>query len=386
MNKKYIIFAPTYNENVGGAIAMHRLCHLINKLGGDAYLWDDGESNFKTCEAFDTPTIFTTNLQDYIVVYMDVVSGNPLSCPHIVRWFLNKPGFFTSNINYGANELYFFFQEVFKDPNYAAQHRLYVMYFIKNLYKNNRRKDRVGSCYMMRKGLGRTIVHDLNNSILLDGKPHHELALIFNRTKYFYCYDLHSAYTYFASLCGCIPIVIPQEELNEFEWQPEERLRYGIAYGNTVKQVEYAKKTTHKLAQLIAEFEQESEKHVENFISVSRKFFKGAQKSQEQLKNERLPYISGLKLAKNKIILFGASETLRTFNSVFTIEDIQFEFIIDNDSNKHGTTFLNKDVYNPNVLFKCDELFDVLITSSFHNEIKQQLASFDNIENIYSIF
>lgn len=386
MNKKYIIFAPSFDENVGGVIAMHRLCHILNEQGENAFLWHDEVSSFNVCSSFNTPTIFTKNLNDFIVIYMEVVSANPLNCPHVVRWFLNKPGFFTGNINYGENELYFFFQEVFKDPNYAANHKLYVTYFIKHIYKNNKREDREGSCYMMRKGRGRKIVHDLGNSIQIDGLPHDELALIFNKTKFFYCYDLHSAYTYFASLCGCIPIVIPQEGLSEFQWQPEERLRYGVAYGDTTQQVEYAKSTSNKLALLIDELELESNKYVENFISVSQTFFKGIKKSQKQIINEQFPYVSKFKSTKNKIVFFGASEALRTLVSVLNIDNIQCDYIVDNDFKKHGTIFLGKKVYNPNVLFESNDLFDVLITSSFHNEISTQLKLFSTVENVYSIF
>ncbi|MEM5549625.1 hypothetical protein WNY63_02600 [Pseudoalteromonas neustonica] len=386
MNKKYIIFAPSFDENVGGVIAMHRLCHILNEQGENAFLWHDEVSPFNVCSSFNTPTIFTKDLNDFIVIYMEVVSANPLNCPHVVRWFLNKPGFFTGNINYGENELYFFFQEVFKDSSYAAKHKLYVTYFIKHIYKNNKRGDREGSCYMMRKGRGRKIVHDHGNSIQIDGLPHDELALIFNKTKFFYCYDLHSAYTYFASLCGCIPIVIPQEGLSEFEWQPEERLRYGVAYGDTIQQVEYAKSTSNKLALLIDELELESNKYVENFISVSQTVFKGIKKSQKQLINEQIPYILKLKSTKNKIVFFGASEALRTLVSVLNIENIQCDYIVDNDLKKHGTIFLGKKVYNPNVLFESNDLFDVLITSSFHNEISTQLKLFSTVENVYSIF
>ena len=44
MVKKYIIFAPSYNENVGGSIALHKLCDLINRGGNEAYLYPYFES------------------------------------------------------------------------------------------------------------------------------------------------------------------------------------------------------------------------------------------------------------------------------------------------------------------------------------------------------
>ncbi len=36
--KKYIIVAPSYSVNNGGAIVLHKLCHIINQLDREAYL------------------------------------------------------------------------------------------------------------------------------------------------------------------------------------------------------------------------------------------------------------------------------------------------------------------------------------------------------------
>ncbi|NMP03418.1 hypothetical protein HHE94_11970 [Pseudoalteromonas arctica] len=383
--KKYIIFAPIYNENVGGAIAMHRLCHLINKLGGEAYLWHDGKSSFKTCETFDTPTIFTKNLHDYIVVYMDVVSGNPLSCPHVVRWFLNKPGFFTGKVNYGENELYFRFQDAFFHEHFYSQ-KLYVAYFVKQYYFNKKYSNRSGSCYMMRKGRGRKIEHDLKNSTLIDDLSHKETAEVFNRSKYFYCYDLYSAYSSFAVLCGCIPIVIPQVGLSEKDWQGDTRLRYGIAYGKSEKQLSYAKNTARNLTRLIEDLELESEKHVENFIFETQRYFSLEKKSKSQIESEKPTFYNKLKNSKNKIVLFGASESLRILQFSLEIEKIDWHYIADNNPEKSGGSLFNRRVFLPQDLFSKEEQFDVLIVSAFHEEIKSQLVRYENIKYVYSVY
>ncbi len=41
MNKidKFIIFAPTYDENIGGVILLHKLCHLLNANGIKSFLF-----------------------------------------------------------------------------------------------------------------------------------------------------------------------------------------------------------------------------------------------------------------------------------------------------------------------------------------------------------
>lgn len=386
MDKKYIIFAPNFDENVGGAISMHRLCHLINENGGEAYLWHDGQTSFNKCKDFNTPEIYTDMLDDFIVVYMDVVSSNPINCPHVVRWFLNKPGFFTNAINYGENELYVYFQKVFNHEQFHADTQLYVAYFMKHLYKNLGKKSRHGSCYMLRKGRGRVLVHNTDDSILIDGLSHQEIAEIFNNTKYFYCYDLHSAYTYFASLCGCTPIVIPEKCLPEEQWQPEERLRYGVAYGESNQQIQYAIDTAPDLAKLIDELEVESETNVKNFMDYSQKFFASTKKTSRMLKKEELTYFDLMKKSGNKIVFYGVSESLRTMYSVFNLHNLQADYLCDTDSNKHNTYWNGFLIHSPDTLFTKNEKFDVLIASAFHNEIRKQLSKYKNIEKIFSIY
>lgn len=385
MEKKYIIFAPTFDENVGGAISMHRLCHLINQHGGEAYLWHDGKSGLKTCSAFNTPEIYTSELNNYIVVYMDIVSGNPISCPHVVRWFLNKPGFFSGNINYGINELYFRFQDTFSHAGLPSN-KLYVAYFVKDYYFDKGYSERKGSCYMMRKGRGRRLVHDLTDSTQIDGLSHKEAAEIFNRVKYFYCYDLYSAYSSFAAMCGCIPIVIPQDDLTEEQWQPETRLRYGIAYGNNEEQITYAKKTAHKLLELIEQLESESAQNVMHFMVQTQQYFSTFFKSTAQITQEKPKYFEELRETNRKVVVFGASESLRTLSFCLESESIDWHYIADNDPEKAGEILFKRKIYSPQDLFSKEYEFDVLITSSFHAEIKKQLSEFPNVKKIYSVY
>ncbi len=36
---KFIIFAPTYDENIGGVILLHKLCHLLNAKGIKSFIF-----------------------------------------------------------------------------------------------------------------------------------------------------------------------------------------------------------------------------------------------------------------------------------------------------------------------------------------------------------
>jgi hypothetical protein len=89
---------------------------------------------------------------------------------------------------------------------------------------------RSGTAYLIRKGYNRKINHNLENSILIDGKSNQEIANIFRRVETFISYDPASLYSNLAVLCGCQSVVMPVEGVDESKWQPS-YLSHGVAYG-----------------------------------------------------------------------------------------------------------------------------------------------------------
>ena len=74
------------------------------------------------------------------------------------------------------------------------------------------------------------------------------MVKIFNKYKYFYCYDGFSFLSCIATLCGCISIIVPFSNFKSIsEFSYEGYFRNGIAYGNSPEQIEYAIKTKDKL-------------------------------------------------------------------------------------------------------------------------------------------
>jgi hypothetical protein len=88
-------------------------------------------------------------------------------------------------------------------------------------------------------------MHD-SNSINIEGLNLNQINEIFNKCKYFYCYDPNSAYTIFASVCGCIPIIYQIDGINEHDYFTS-RMYYfdgtvynkGIVYGNNINKINY---------------------------------------------------------------------------------------------------------------------------------------------------
>jgi len=301
---KFIIYAPSYDENIGGIIVLHQLCHELNMLGEEAYLWQKGEppldwskpirslyrlvkynyilnnkydKNFQTREGWKTPIAGFLDIKDAVVVYPEIISDNPLKSKKVVRWFLNKPSVISGKpIKYGKNELYFYYAQAFNDGeiNPDSDSQLTLVTVMDDIYKQTNFGKRHGSCYMIRKGKGKEIVHDIEDSIKLDGLPHKEIADIFNQTEQFISYDLYTMYSNYAAMCGCTSIVVPDSHISEEEWRGSHgNKKDGMAYGFEKNQIEYAKNTQKKLIEELIKVKTDQKEMLINFVTKCVKHF-----------------------------------------------------------------------------------------------------------------
>jgi len=315
-NRRIIIWAPPFDEKDGGAIVLHKLCDTINDIGGQAYIWPSqipalsldrpltslwramlyvlrrmcslfpalGELRFLRSsplsrlftyrfvqhEEFNTPIASYRELFGAIVVYPEIVSGNPLGVKRVVRWLLHKPRFHTGKKEYGPDDLFFYFQKAFDDPslNKDPENLLRIVWVRDDIYRQWNFSKRTGNCFLIKKGEARPIKHDLADGIVIDDLSHEECAQAFNQCKYFISYDLYSMYSIYAALCGCISVVVPEDGMTKTDWRPEPQRRYGIAYGED--DLESARETRDLL---IRDFEKSKKQNIETV----RKFIQKTQ-------------------------------------------------------------------------------------------------------------
>ncbi len=304
MMKKFLIFTPKYGATNGGVICLHYLCHLINNNGGEAYL----VPYFKTFEInknelikpflkslyskfislfrkftvnpiFDTPLVKNLNkldMKEWIIIYPEITFGNPLNGENIVRWYLHNPGFHSGKIYFSSGELCFKYHDGFSGFTYPksvmSKNILNISYYPTNFYNmNGVSVNRTGVAYAIRKGRGRKIEHKLEGAILIDELSHFEVSEIFKKVSLFISYDLYTAYSYFASMCGCDSVVMPMDGISEEQWYPQEESRYGVAYG--FEKLEIARATRQKLINKVNQEQLLNSGVVVGFIKESNSFF-----------------------------------------------------------------------------------------------------------------
>lgn len=306
---RFYIYAPSYNENSGGCVVLHRLCHLLNSIDGcesflvpmvperfsivnfsrfmrDVYVilrWffkmSFLSSRFKTNSNWNTPVVTKfglKNLDDSIVIYPEITYGNPLNGKNVVRWFLHQPGHFTKQINYGANELYFKFNSAIQDFSYCmstlSKQELKVIYYPLEYYNMEGAMNESDCCHAVRKGSDKKHCHP-KDSILIDDMSHKDVANVFKHSKRFISYDDYTAYSLFAVLCGCESIVVPGNGITKEQWYPNPTDRYGIAYGFSDDEIKLANETKSKVLEHILNEHKRSFENVVSFVREVNVFF-----------------------------------------------------------------------------------------------------------------
>lgn len=300
---RFYIMAGSYDENVGGTVVLHRLCHELNALGIEAQMVPFRRSfdikinylivpllkllkdfisrsfSYKTNPNFITPVCkkkIDFSSGDLVVIYPEIIFGNPLNAKKIVRWFLHHPGYHEGKYLYGINELYFRYHSGIKIPSdleiSTSSLELKVVHYPVEFYnKENQLQNRLGTAYSIRKGVGKNLVHDSTNSILIDGRSHQEVSEIFKSVETFISYDTRSAYSTFAVLCGCNSVLIPDEGVDIEEWLPSLKDRAGLAYG--FEMIDIAKLNHNKLEERVNQEIVDNRGVVENFIAIVNEKF-----------------------------------------------------------------------------------------------------------------
>ena len=309
-----LVWAPDFHVNGGGAIVLHSLAHKLERLGAEVYIGNILPTSAKPTDGGllrrlkqrirlanrrrrarrhgrpdpkhanlpgvvnQHPTMPISPLvymgeRPFIAIYPEIVAGNPFGAKHVVRWLLHRPGFFSSDVVFGPDEYTFFYQPAFAETTKGLDpdNLLRVRWLRDDVYFNRNLPGRSGACRMIRKGHADKDMLAADTAILLDGKSHEEIADIFNRTDRFYCHDPYTLYVYYAALCGCTPVIVPQPGLDRDVWRAGFELKHGVAYGEA--EVEWAVATRGLLISDMKLASQAEDKAVVGFIQKIKKQF-----------------------------------------------------------------------------------------------------------------
>lgn len=237
---KFIIYSPPLDYKVGGTIVLHQLAKDLNECGVKAmlYILDGTRTENVFCNDFAT----LSDVDDSsIIVYPEIIVGNPLNAKNVVHWMLCDLGV------HSRADIYKTWQEEDLVFHFSTFNNQYAQDSVRILYTTwidpkiqNKNLVHEGSCYLFKKASSFhkqiQLIHP-PDALLIDNFSNDEIIEIFHRKKYFYCYDPYSFYDVMAALCGCIPIIYPMAGITRNEWlktraafSHKESIA-GIAYG-----------------------------------------------------------------------------------------------------------------------------------------------------------
>ena len=233
------IATPLFNEGSDGVKVLHYLCHSFNKSGMKSSLVfidprDPSNNSFIAAienqginKEYQTPVVKNLNeidLENDVIIYPEIVQGNPLNCRNVVRYFLNKNGFITgTSVKINSGEFILSFQKIF-EPN--AHFNLYFTMQDEQLIPSREAIKGLGkniSLTHIGKGSKYGNTERVGGTIGLDWKKSkEEYFILLESAKYLFTWDPLSGVVYDAVLRGCIPVIIlPRpwtfEEINSQE-------------------------------------------------------------------------------------------------------------------------------------------------------------------------
>lgn len=277
-----IIAAPSFNPSIGGAIVLHKLCHILNNLGYNASLYTTEKLNgpfnfFILNDNFNTKITTDIDHKNDIVVYPEIESFNPLGCDNVVRYILNTYHLPSEGSNvmatWNENDYWLYFNNLFydniKDPNF-----LHIIDTKLDSYKDYGLERTIDACFTYRKKSHEisslNIIHPSDAIEIPYNTPDEELIRLFNICKRFYSYDTETYLNVLAAQCGCESVIVPYKDITKetiINNQPS--FKYGIAYG--LDDLEHANSTRSLLRKHLQDLE---DKQINDTKIEFKKIFK----------------------------------------------------------------------------------------------------------------
>lgn len=186
----YRIWAPEYDHTSAGIRALYELGKHLSSRGYDVVITQSNPAN-----------------DDDIVIYPEIIPGNPLEGKVVVRYVLCFPGTIGGNIQYDPKEIVFTYSPLY----YLNAPVLTVPTIEENIFYDYG-LEREGGCFWVGKGFKHPRIPETEGMMEITRewpRTRAELALFLNHKKTFYTYDAFTALAVEAEKCGCEVVVIP---------------------------------------------------------------------------------------------------------------------------------------------------------------------------------
>ena len=256
----YYIVAPRYVQTSAGIRVLHLLCHLLRARGYRAYI-----VCISRCEGPEVSSDLNTSLLNSVVIedhikqglvpiliYPEVIHGNPYDANCVARYVLNIPGLLAGDKVFDDNEMVWAYSNILARQCESCEGVLHMPVIDQYVFYEGVGRQRSGSAYYVAKytDYHRQVEFGVPaDSIRItrdkkDSQTPDEMAEIFRSVEVLYVFE-NTAVAIEAVLCGCPVIFMPNPylekplALEELGWD-------GYAWGASGEEVARARSTVAK--------------------------------------------------------------------------------------------------------------------------------------------
>ena len=209
--KPYFIVTPPYNHYSAGVRALHLLCHSLNQSGQRAYVTFSEQpsgNQLPVNPLLNTPwrtpetDMICSALGEPIVVYPDIIKGNPLGGRKVVRWLLGYPGVCGGDTTFPETDnIWSYSTKIAKSQ--GSDKVLYMPVVDPDIFYKPTEGKREGACYYAKKSkeIWGTEISIPEGSKNLEGTPQ-QIADILRSSEMCHIYE-DSSVILEAMMCGC---------------------------------------------------------------------------------------------------------------------------------------------------------------------------------------
>lgn len=203
---RFVIWTPAWQNGSAGVHVLHRLCHMLIAAGYQACVNAPGNPAYKE------PIFDGVLREDDIVIYPEIIRGNPMAAKRVVRYMLWYPWHHFGNDRIPKHELVipysnFLLPHTQANTDYEITHEYVLELGIIDpaLFVNDFSIEKTLTTYWISKCDQKTVQNFPmpKGAIHLNhGMPREEYIGLLKRSKCYYSFDMNSAVTMEAYLCG----------------------------------------------------------------------------------------------------------------------------------------------------------------------------------------
>jgi hypothetical protein len=214
----FIVWAPPYTHRSSGIRALYRLCHHLNVGGYSAAMHGVGI----TPDNWLTP-FYNGKIDKSIVIYPEIVSGNPLKAKKVVRWVLNDPGLLGGDSFYNPDEIVFVYDaqklsiaSIAANQDLGPERVLWIGLIDPNYIYEDKDIKKTMITTFKNKGLKLSRRYPLPENLIAEPIENitpdlSSLGHVLRKTKTLYSYDHYSNILREAFISGCEVKVIGED-------------------------------------------------------------------------------------------------------------------------------------------------------------------------------